>query len=104
MRHGTARPGASPAPHDDQGLQASRKDTAPMTSGTITHLTNRGFGFIAPSDPGNPDVFFHGTVVEGASFDQLHEGMQVSYDQEADPRDPSRQRAVRVAATADFPR
>lgn len=72
-----------------------------MTSGTIKRLNDRGFGFIAPSNGGRDDVFFHSTAVEGTTFDQLREGMQVSFEQEADPRDPSRQRARRVTTSAD---
>jgi CspA family cold shock protein len=73
-----------------------------MTTGTIKRLVDRGFGFIAPADGSDEDVFFHSTSVAGGSFDQLREGMQVSFEQEADPRDPSRQRAKRVEPlTAD---
>lgn len=68
-----------------------------MTTGTIKNLIERGFGFISPADGGGKDVFFHSSVVAGNGFERLQEGMQVSFDQEADPRDPSRQRAVRVS-------
>lgn len=67
-----------------------------MATGTIKRLNDRGFGFITPNDGGNQDVFFHSSSVADGSFDQLEEGTQVSFDQEADPRDPSRQRASRV--------
>lgn len=66
-----------------------------MATGTIKRLNDRGFGFITPNGE-DQDVFFHSSSVADGSFDQLQEGAQVSFDQEADPRDPSRQRASRV--------
>jgi cold shock protein len=72
-----------------------------MTSGTIKRLNDRGFGFISPENGGSKDVFFHSTSVEGTTFDQLREGMAVSFNEEADPRDPSRQRASRVTPLAE---
>ncbi len=73
-----------------------------MTTGTIKSLRERGFGFIAP-DGGSAaqDLFFHSSAVADGGFDELREGQEVSFDQEPDPRDPSRQRAVRVAPLAD---
>ena len=47
-----------------------------MAQGTIKKLTTKGFGFI---DTGRGDLFFHVSAVEGASFDDLHEGQQVEY-------------------------
>lgn len=67
-----------------------------MATGTIKRLNERGFGFIKPNDGGDQDVFFHSSSVAHGGFDQLNEGDQVSFDQEADPRDPSRQRATQV--------
>ena len=71
-----------------------------MTTGTITSLRDRGFGFVAP-DGGNQhqDLFFHRSAVADDGFERLREGQRVSFDQEADPRDPTRQRAVRVTPT-----
>ncbi len=71
-----------------------------MTSGTIKRLNDRGFGFISPSNGGSQDVFFHSTAVQGTTFDQLREGMTVEFEQEADPRDPSRQRARTVTVAS----
>ena len=71
-----------------------------MTSGTIKRLNERGFGFITP-DGASQDVFFHSSSVQGTTFDQLREGMQVEFEQEADPRDPSRQRARTVSVRND---
>jgi cold shock protein len=57
-----------------------------MAEGTIKRLTNKGFGFI---DTGTgEDMFFHSSNVEGASFDELHEGQQVSYTSGRGPKGP----------------
>ncbi len=49
-------------------------------TGSIKTLTGKGFGFIAPED-GSKDVFFHATsMVEGGRFDDLREGMKVSFE------------------------
>jgi CspA family cold shock protein len=68
-----------------------------MATGTIKSLRDRGFGFITPTDGSSTnELFFHANAVTDTSFDQLHEGQQVTFDQEPDPRDSSRSRAVRV--------
>ena len=68
-----------------------------MSTGTIRSLRDRGFGFIAPDGGNGPsELFFHSSAVIGATFDDLREGQQVSFDVEPDPRDSSRSRAVRV--------
>jgi len=67
-----------------------------MTTGTIKSLRDRGFGFITP-DGGNEDLFFHHSAVTNGGFEVMREGQRVSFDVEPDPRDSSRQRAVRVA-------
>lgn len=69
-----------------------------MATGTIARLqTERGFGFIKPDGAaGRNDLFFHATAVMGGSFEQLREGERVSFEVEPDPRNPTRQRAVRV--------
>jgi len=61
--------------------------------GTIKKVTDKGFGFITPSD-GGKDVFFHlSGLADGTNFDDLHEGQSVSYDTENGPKGP---RATRV--------
>jgi CspA family cold shock protein len=69
-----------------------------MATGTIASIRDKGFGFIARRGGGKQgnDLFFHRSAVAGDGFDQLREGQQVSYDEEPDPRDPSRRRAVNV--------
>ena len=54
-------------------------------SGAITRIIgDRGFGFIR--DARGQEVFFHATSVEGAAFDELHEGEQIEFERERDPR------------------
>jgi cold shock protein len=68
-----------------------------MASGTIASLRDRGFGFIMPDGAtGRGELFFHHTAVIQTPFDQLREGQRVEFDEEPDPRDASRQRAVNV--------
>lgn len=67
-----------------------------MATGTIATVTDRGFGFIQ-RDEGDGDLFFHLSAVEGGGFDGLREGQRVTFDEEPDPRDPRRMRAVHVS-------
>jgi CspA family cold shock protein len=56
------------------------KDIASMATGTVKFFnTQKGFGFIAPSD-GSRDVFVHISAVERAGMSTLNEGQRVSYD------------------------
>ena len=51
-----------------------------MATGTVKFFnTQKGFGFITPSD-GSRDVFVHISAVERAGMGTLHEGQRVSYD------------------------
>jgi|TARA_B100000519_G_C14217388_1_gene425693 CspA family cold shock protein len=57
-----------------------------MAEGTIKRITDKGYGFI---DVGaEKDLFFHSSSVEGASFDQLHEGQRVSFNEASGPKGP----------------
>jgi CspA family cold shock protein len=70
-----------------------------MATGRINTLRNdKGFGFIKTTagSQGKSDLFFHRSAVEGAEFDDLFEGQEVEYEEERDPRDPSRFRANHV--------
>ena len=73
-----------------------------MATGTVTSIRDKGFGFIARrgGEQQNRDLFFHRSAVEGDGFDRLREGQLVSYDEEPDPRDPTRRRAVNVQPAA----
>lgn len=74
-----------------------------MATGTIkTIRDDKGFGFITPDGTsGRNDVFFHSSAVGGMGFDSLREGQRVSFDEEPDPRDASRRRAVNVSLLDD---
>jgi CspA family cold shock protein len=48
-----------------------------MAEGVIKRLTDKGFGFI--NIGGGKDLFFHGSAVEGARFEDLREGQRVSF-------------------------
>jgi len=68
-----------------------------MASGTIASLRDRGYGFITPDGRvGRGNLFFDHTAVAETSFSALREGQRVSFDQELDPREPSRRRAINV--------
>lgn len=67
-----------------------------MATGSITRIVrDRGFGFIQPSGA-TEEVFFHSSVVEQPTFDELSEGQQVEFETEPDPRQPQRSRAAHV--------
>ena len=51
-----------------------------MAIGTVKFFnTQKGFGFITPSD-GGKDVFVHISAVERAGMSTLNEGQRVSYE------------------------
>ena len=51
-----------------------------MATGTVKFFnTQKGFGFITPSD-GSKDVFVHISAVERAGMRSLMEGQKVSYE------------------------
>jgi cold shock protein len=57
----------------------TREETR-MATGTVKFFnTQKGFGFIAPSD-GSRDVFVHISAVERAGMRGLDEGQKVSFD------------------------
>jgi cold shock protein len=51
-----------------------------MATGTVKFFnTQKGFGFIQPSD-GSKDVFVHISAVQRAGLQTLMEGQKVNYD------------------------
>jgi CspA family cold shock protein len=74
-----------------------------VATGTIkTIRDDKGFGFVTPDGTsGRNDLFFHRSAVQNDGFDMLREGQRISFDEEPDPRDPTRRRAVRVAPADD---
>lgn len=57
-----------------------------MAAGSIKKLTDKGFGFIKTDS--DKDLFFHSKSVQGASFDELHEGQQVTFTAGQGPKGP----------------
>jgi CspA family cold shock protein len=49
-----------------------------VAKGTITRLTDRGFGFIKQED--GSELFFHRSQVTGAGYDSLTQGQTVTYE------------------------
>ncbi len=54
-------------------------------TGVIKKLTDKGFGFIAIEGQ-DKDLFFHGNALVGVSFNELHEGQAVTFEQEQSPK------------------
>ncbi len=51
-----------------------------MPTGTVKFFnTQRGYGFVQPSD-GGKDVFVHISAVQKAGLQTLNEGQKVTYD------------------------
>ena len=57
-----------------------------MEQGTIKKIiADKGFGFIAGE---SKDLFFHRSAVEGANFEELHEGQTVEFTRGEGPKGP----------------
>jgi len=63
-------------------------------TGTIKRLTDKGFGFIAVEGE-EKDLFFHSSALVGLTFEELSEGMSVSFETEDSDKGP---RATNVQA------
>lgn len=50
-----------------------------MAEGTISKLTDRGFGFISIEGE-EKDLFFHSNELENAQYDELKEGEKLSFE------------------------
>ena len=56
-----------------------------MPQGTIKKLTDRGFGFIST---GKADMFFHMSSLQNITFEELHEGQTVEFDEQSSEKGP----------------
>lgn len=67
-----------------------------MNTGTVKWFNPaKGFGFIE-NDNGGSDVFVHFSSIVVEGFKTLSEGQKVTFETEADPKDPEKLRAVNV--------
>ena len=67
-----------------------------MNKGTVKWFNaDKGFGFISNEATGK-DVFVHFSAIVSDGFKTLNENQAVTFDVEADPKNPSRLRAVNV--------
>lgn len=71
-----------------------------MAIGTVKTVPNvKNYAFIirdGETAVENREIFFHRTSVAEDGFDNLRDGQRVNFEEERDPRDTSRRRAVRV--------
>ena len=71
-----------------------------MNKGTVKWFNaEKGYGFISQEDGGD-DVFVHFSAIVSDGFKTLNEGQAVTFDIEADSKNPSRTRAVNVQVVA----
>lgn len=67
-----------------------------MNNGTVKWFNaEKGFGFIA-NDEGGDDVFVHFSAIQADGYRTLDEGQKVTFDIEADPKNPNKLRAANV--------
>ena len=67
-----------------------------MNQGTVKWFNpEKGFGFIANNEGGD-DVFVHFSAIQADGFKTLNEGQKVTFDIEADPKNPAKMRAANV--------
>lgn len=67
-----------------------------MSKGTVKWFNaEKGYGFIKNED-GSDDLFVHFSAIQVDGYKTLEEGQAVEFDAEADPKNPSKMRAVNV--------
>lgn len=72
-----------------------------MSKGTVKWFNaEKGYGFIA-NDEGGDDVFVHFSAIVAEGYRRLKEGQKVSFETEADPKNPEKLRAVNVCAIVE---
>lgn len=67
-----------------------------MEKGTISKLTDRGFGFISREGQ-DKDLFFHSNELQGVQFNELQEGDQVEFEVSESPKGPNATKVSKVA-------
>ena len=58
-----------------------------MQQGTISRLTDKGYGFIAREGE-EKDLFFHMNDLNGVDFNDLNEGDKVTFEKEDSDKGP----------------
>ena len=66
-----------------------------MKEGTITRLTDRGFGFISQEGV-EKDLFFHSNELQGVDYNDLREGDKVSFEIGEGPKGPNATNVKRI--------
>lgn len=66
-----------------------------MEQGTITRLTDRGFGFISRENE-EKDLFFHSNELQGVEFNELQEGDKVTFEVANGPKGLNATNVTRV--------
>jgi len=60
-----------------------------MALGTVKWFNaNKGFGFIAPDNDGDADVFVHYSAIETSGYRSLEENQKVEYTLTQGPKGP----------------
>ncbi len=94
-RTGRITAGRLVGPHAGAG-----KNEHAMSTGIITTLRDRGGGFVVPAAGPRRQLAFDRSAVAPGGLARLRVGQVVAFDEEPNPRDPARQRAVRVMPLA----
>jgi len=67
-----------------------------MNQGTVKWFNaEKGYGFIS-NDNGGDDVFVHFSAIQQDGYKTLKEGQKVTFETEADPKNPAKLRAINV--------
>jgi len=66
-----------------------------MQEGTISRLTDRGFGFITREGE-EKDLFFHSSELKGVEYNDLKEGDKVTFEVADGPKGPNATNVSRV--------
>lgn len=88
--------GASDFAEEETPLGNKKNRRGKMSQGTVKWFNaEKGYGFLA-NDEGGEDVFVHFSAIVAEGYRKLKEGQKVSFETEADPKNPEKLRAVNV--------